>query len=171
MTCWISEKSSPLLATPDATMTSFLPVLNDLMAYSRSSWAVERASSQHETRQEGPARTSWGRTLAAVDGDGLDALEKEVLLDVCAGGRPSEVRPKARSPSLPSKAQNNKQKKRRRTVDLVLVVGKDDGRRGRLLEALEEVDHLCLLLDVLDLLDDVERRGAGAADVDDDGLH
>lgn len=37
------------------------------------------------------------------------------------------------------------------------------------MKALEEVDHLGLLLDVLDLLDDVEVGGAGAADVDGNG--
>lgn len=48
MTCWISLKSSPLEATPEATMTSFLPDLNDLIAYSRSSWAagVDEAGQQ-----------------------------------------------------------------------------------------------------------------------------
>jgi hypothetical protein len=40
MTCWISLKSRPLEATPEATMTSLAPDLKDRMAYSRSSWAA-----------------------------------------------------------------------------------------------------------------------------------
>jgi hypothetical protein len=54
MTCWISEKSRPFDATDEATMTSFLPLLNALMAYSRSSWAVgvgEQASARKEMAQ------------------------------------------------------------------------------------------------------------------------
>lgn len=56
-----------------------------------------------------------------------------------------------------------------RTVDLVLVVAEDDhGRRG-LLQALEQIHHLGLLLDVLNLLDDVQVGRTGSTDVDEDG--
>lgn len=59
-------------------MTSFLPALNDLIAYSRSSWAA-RDLSVGSRGQEG---MNQRRTLAPVDGDRLDALEQKVLLDV-----------------------------------------------------------------------------------------
>lgn len=51
-------------------------------------------------------------------------------------------------------------------VHLVLVVTKnDDGRRG-LLQAFEKIDHLGLLLDIFDDLQDVEVGGTRSADVD-----
>lgn len=39
------------------------------------------------------------------------------------------------------------------------------------MQTLEQVDHLRFLFDVLDLLDNVERGGTGATDIDEDRLH
>lgn len=121
MTCWISLKSRPFEATPDATMTSFAPDLNDLMAYSRSSWAFgrrggrrrgkggqrrgtkagrQRKAGERERKGEkgesamrrGEGREEPGRrTLGAVDRDGLDALEEQVLLDVWGRAKGARV--------------------------------------------------------------------------------
>ena len=54
------------------------------------------------------------------------------------------------------------------TVDVSLVLAKDEHGGSCLLEALEQVDDLGLLLDVLHLLDDVEVGSARAPNVDDD---
>mmetsp|Transcript_21135 Transcript_21135/g.59471 ORF Transcript_21135/g.59471 Transcript_21135/m.59471 type:complete len:541 (+) Transcript_21135:357-1979(+) len=76
--------------------------------------------------------------FTTVHGYGLNALHKEILVDV---------------------------------VHIAFVLRKDKYRRGRLLQALEEVHNLRLLLDKFDLLDNVEVRGARAAHVHHDGLH
>lgn len=72
---------------------------------------------------------------------------------------------------MPIDRERSDKKWGRLAVDFVLVVAKDDDRRRRLLQTLEQVDHLCFLFDVLDLLDNVERGGTGATDVDEDRLH
>lgn len=82
MTCWISEKSSPFEAMELATMTSFLPVLNALIAYSRSSWAGW-SSSHKPLGVVGVPSTK--RTFTTVNGHRFDSLEQEVLLNVCTG--------------------------------------------------------------------------------------
>lgn len=56
-------------------------------------------------------------------------------------------------------------------INLVLVVAEDDDRRWCLLQTLEEVHHLGLGLDVLDLLDDVHVGGTRTTDIDQDGVH
>ena len=55
-------------------------------------------------------------------------------------------------------------------VDVGLGLAEDEDGRRRLLEALEQVEHLRLLLDVLDLLDHVQVGGSRPADVDDHRL-
>jgi hypothetical protein len=55
-------------------------------------------------------------------------------------------------------------------VDLVLVRAEDDDGRRRLLEAFEQIHHLGLLLDILDLLDDVHVGRARPADIDEQGV-
>lgn len=66
-------------------------------------------------------------------------------------------RPSNRSPSL--------------TIDLVLVIAENDSRRGCLLQTFEQIHHLRFLLDVLNFLNDVERRGTSSTDVDNNRLH
>ena len=56
-------------------------------------------------------------------------------------------------------------------VDVFLVFGKDKHGRRRFLQHFEKVRHLAVLAHVLDFLDNVEARGARAADVDRDGVH
>mmetsp|Transcript_40503 Transcript_40503/g.103728 ORF Transcript_40503/g.103728 Transcript_40503/m.103728 type:complete len:298 (-) Transcript_40503:1225-2118(-) len=55
-------------------------------------------------------------------------------------------------------------------VDIHLVFREDQHRRGGLLQAFQQVDDLRLLFHVLYFLDDIQVGGAGAADVDGDGL-
>lgn len=57
------------------------------------------------------------------------------------------------------------------TVDLVLVVTENDGGRCSLLQALEKINHLGLLFDVFNLLNDVHASSSSSTDVDNDGLH
>lgn len=80
MTCLISAKSSPFEATELATMTSFLPVLKDLMAYSRSSWAGVRGEiNVMNVSDEGLEKA---RTFTAMNSHSVDSLEQQVLVDI-----------------------------------------------------------------------------------------
>ena len=67
-----------------------------------------------------------------MNGNSLDTLEEQVLLDI---------------------------------VHFVLVVAEYDDRRSRLLQALEQIDHLSLLFDVFDDLQHVQVGGTRSADV------
>jgi hypothetical protein len=71
-----------------------------------------------------------------VNGNSLDPLEEQVLLDI---------------------------------VHLVLVVAEDDDWRSRLLQALEQIDHLGLQFDIFDDLQDVQVGGTCSADVNKHG--
>jgi hypothetical protein len=93
-----------------------------------------------------------------MNSDCLNALEEKVLLNIC--GKPT------RNQRLSASETTT----RRLTIDLVFVVAENNGRRSRLLQALKQVHHLGLLLDVLDLLDNVHTRGSRSTDIDNDRL-
>mmetsp|Transcript_60074 Transcript_60074/g.95398 ORF Transcript_60074/g.95398 Transcript_60074/m.95398 type:complete len:278 (+) Transcript_60074:225-1058(+) len=56
-------------------------------------------------------------------------------------------------------------------VDIALIAAKDENRRRRLLEALEQIHDLGLVLHVLHFLDHVEIGGACPSHIDDNRLH
>jgi hypothetical protein len=145
-------------ATPLATITSFFPDLNALIAYSRSSWAVVKpayvSSLGKKTRQHKYAE----RTLAAMNGNRLNTLQQEILVNICD----SHV-------SEPSKSRNHAEKQP--TVDLVLVVREDKHGRRRLLQTFKQINHLCLLLYVFHLLNDVHTRCSSSTDIDENRLY
>ena len=98
------------------------------------------------------ARGKKSLTFRSVDCDGLDTLEQEVFLYICT-----------------SQQDKRGVATHARTVDLVLVLAKDDHGRRRLLQTFEEVDHLGFLLDVLDDLEHVQVGSARTSDVDKHG--
>lgn len=51
-------------------------------------------------------------------------------------------------------------------VHFVLVVTENDDRRRSLLQAFEKIDHLGLLLDIFDDLQDVQVGGTRSTDID-----
>ncbi len=57
------------------------------------------------------------------------------------------------------------------SVDVLLLLGKNQHRRRRLLQTLKQVNSPRLLLHVFNFLDDVHGRCAGSAHVDRDGAH
>jgi len=56
-------------------------------------------------------------------------------------------------------------------INIGFVLAENQHRRRRLLQAMQEVEELRFLLDVLYLLDNVQVRGAGATDVHHARVH
>lgn len=85
------------------------------------------------------------RTLASVDSDGLHAFEQQIFLDIYTP-----------SFSITLIISQNDNVKEQPTIDLVLILTEDDNRRRSLLQTFKQINHLRLLLDILNDLQDVQ---------------
>mmetsp|Transcript_39476 Transcript_39476/g.100069 ORF Transcript_39476/g.100069 Transcript_39476/m.100069 type:complete len:237 (+) Transcript_39476:427-1137(+) len=141
----MSGKSRPLEATSVATSTSFFPPCL-IGRHIVSAWH------EHLRRHYRAACISGGEGWHLECIDGLKAL---LLSFVAMDG--NGLHTLAKEVLVDD-------------VDIHLVFREDQHRRGGLLQAFQQVDDLRLLFHVLYFLDDIQVGGAGAADVDGDGL-
>jgi hypothetical protein len=94
-----------------------------------------------------------------VNGDSLHTFKQQVFLNICEY---CSISADAQSLVITDGLLL--------TVDLVLVVTEDDYGWWRLLKTFEKVKHLCFLLDVFNLLNDLSTHRNLSADADPEAI-